>query len=110
MKDILEAHIEEIHENTDSLILALLKAIVEDDNINRNRVDNCANTYLTGEILDSELPGRTKLVNAFTVHSFQGTTIPIHKKCFVDISSLKAVEDVYTAISRVRTIQQLYLI
>ena len=74
------------------------------------RLASVPNTYLTGEILDSELPGRTKLVNAFTVHSFQGTTIPIHKKCFVDISSLKAVEDVYTAISRVRTIQQLYLI
>lgn len=74
------------------------------------RLASVPNTYLSGEILDKELPGRTKLVHAFTVHSFQGSTIPIDKKCFVDLSTLKALEDVYTAISRVRSIKQLYII
>jgi len=74
------------------------------------RLANVPNTYLTGEILDTELPGRTKLVHGFTVHSFQGSTIPVNKKCFVDISSLKAIEDIYTAVSRIRTIKQLYII
>jgi hypothetical protein len=74
------------------------------------RLASVPNTYLTGEILDKEIPGRTKLVHAFTVHSFQGSTIPVDKKCFVDLSTLKAVEDIYTAISRVRSITQLYII
>jgi hypothetical protein len=74
------------------------------------RLASVPNTYLSGEILDKEIPGRTKMVHAFTVHSFQGSTIPINKKCFVDLSNLKAVEDIYTAISRVRTVKQLYII
>lgn len=74
------------------------------------RLASVPNTYLSGEILDKELPGRTKLVHAFTVHSFQGSTIPVNKKCFVDISSLKALEDIYTAISRIRSLSQLYII
>jgi hypothetical protein len=74
------------------------------------RLASVPNTYLSGEILDKEVTGRTKLVHAFTVHSFQGSTIPINKKCFVDLSTLKAVEDIYTAISRVRSVKQLYII
>jgi hypothetical protein len=74
------------------------------------RLASVPNTYLSGEILDKEIPGRTKMVHAFTVHSFQGSTIPIDKKCFVDITNLKAIEDIYTAVSRIRTLSQLYII
>ena len=66
--------------------------------------------YLHGEIVDFEIKDRTKLVHGFTVHSFQGSTIPVDKKCFVDLLELKTVEDIYTAISRVRTMKQLHIV
>lgn len=66
--------------------------------------------WLHGEILDFPIEGRTELTHAFTVHSFQGKTIPVEKKCFVDLSYLKCNQDIYTAVSRVRSIHQLRLI
>lgn len=66
--------------------------------------------YLHGEVIDFPIEGRTTLTHAFTVHSFQGKTISGDKKCFVDLSHLKSNADIYTAISRVRSIDQLRLI
>ena len=74
------------------------------------KIANPTSAYLHGEIITEPIPGRTALTHAFTVHSFQGTTIPVEKKCFVDIYGLSAMQDIYTAISRVRTIGQLYII
>ena len=65
--------------------------------------------YLHGEILDFPIEGRTQIAHGFTVHAFQGKTID-SAKCFVDITSLTSNQDIYTAISRVRSIRQLYLI
>ena len=66
--------------------------------------------YLHGEVLDFPIEGRTEIAHASTVHSFQGKTIPVHKKCFVDLSYLRCNQDIYTAISRVRSIHQLRII
>ena len=66
--------------------------------------------YVHGEVLTFPIEGRTQITHAFTVHSFQGKTISIDKKCFVDLSYLKTNQDIYTALSRVRSIQQLRLI
>lgn len=66
--------------------------------------------YLHGEVLDFSIAGRTEIAHAFTVHSFQGKTIPMEKKCFVDLTYLRTNQDIYTAISRVRSIHQLRLI
>lgn len=66
--------------------------------------------YLHGEVLDFPIEGRTEIAHASTVHSFQGKTIPVEKKCFVDLSYLRCNQDIYTAISRVRSIHQLRII
>lgn len=66
--------------------------------------------YLHGEVLDFPIEGRTELVHAFTVHSFQGKTISIDKKCYVDLSYLRNNQDIYTALSRCRSVSQLRLI
>jgi hypothetical protein len=66
--------------------------------------------YLHGEVLDFPIEGRTEIAHASTVHSFQGKTIPVEKKCFVDLAHLRCNQDIYTAISRVRSIHQLRII
>jgi len=71
---------------------------------------NGGKALLHGEILDEAVPNRTEITHGFTVHSFQGKTIPIHKKAFIDITSFKCNQDIYTAISRVRCLSQLFLI
>ena len=75
-------------------------------------IKKCAGSndvYLHGQVLDFPIEGRTELTHAFTVHSFQGKTIT-NKKCYVDLSHLKCNADIYTAISRVRSIHQLRLV
>ena len=71
---------------------------------------NGGKALLHGEILDEAVHNRTEITHGFTVHSFQGKTIPIHKKAFIDITSFKCNQDIYTAISRVRCLSQLFLI
>ena len=73
--------------------------------------DRCCGkeAYLHGELLTFPIEGRTEAVQAHTVHGFQGKTID-NEKCFVDITSFICNEDIYTAISRVRSMDQLYLI
>jgi hypothetical protein len=70
---------------------------------------NPESAYLHGEIIDFPIEGRTKLTHAFTLHSFQGSTIET-KKCFIDISKIFNSNDLYTAISRVRRMNQIILI
>jgi len=74
-------------------------------------IDRCSGkeAYLHGELLTFPINGRTEAVQAHTVHGFQGKTID-KEKCFVDITSFICNEDIYTAISRVRSMDQLYLI
>jgi hypothetical protein len=75
-------------------------------------IKKCAGSkdvYLHGQVLDFPIEGRTELTHAFTVHSFQGKTIT-DKKCYVDLSHLKCNADIYTAVSRVRSIHQLRLV
>lgn len=73
--------------------------------------DRCAGkeAHLHGELLRVPIEGRTVAVQAHTVHGFQGKTID-NEKCFIDITSFMCNEDIYTAISRVRSMDQLYLI
>ena len=66
-------------------------------------------SYLHGEILDFPIEGRTELTHGFTVHAFQGKTIS-NKKCFIDITDLRCNNDIYTALSRVRSMDQIVLI
>lgn len=84
--------------------------------ITKHSIDDVINkcsgkeAYLHGELLYFPIEGRTEIAHASTVHSFQGKTIPIPKKCFVDIAHLRSNQDIYTAISRVRSIKQLRII
>lgn len=64
---------------------------------------------LHGEILDYPIEGRTEIHHGFTAHSFQGKTIK-EKKCFIDLSHLTCNQDIYTALSRIRSISQLFVI
>ena len=66
-------------------------------------------SYLHGEILDFPIEGRTELTHGFTVHAFQGKTIS-SDKCFIDITDLRCNNDIYTALSRVRSMDQIILI
>jgi hypothetical protein len=65
-------------------------------------------SYLHGEILEYPMD-RTEPRSGFTVHSFQGKTIEGHK-CFIDAGHIISNQDLYTGISRVRDIRQLYII
>lgn len=67
------------------------------------------NAHLHGELVAEPIPGRTEPRHAFTVHSFQGITIR-GKRCYVDLMALAFMQDVYTAISRIETMDQIHLI
>lgn len=67
--------------------------------------------FLHGEIIDHYInPQKTKLIHGFTVHSFQGTTIPETKLCYIDLANLRTSQDIYTAVSRVRSIKQIRIL
>lgn len=67
-------------------------------------------SYLHGEFAPEPIPGRTQVHHAFTVHSFQGITIKSPQKCFIDIMHLSHPQDIYTALSRVQSIDQIHLV
>lgn len=67
---------------------------------------NPDNVLLHGEISKVPIENKTEIRHAFTVHSFQGRTIE-NKMCYIDIHNLHNAEDLYTAISRVRTLKNL---
>jgi hypothetical protein len=75
-----------------------------------NKITDPSSAFLHGEIIDHPIEGRTKLTHGFTVHSFQGITVPIGKRCYVAVRSLRFMEDIYTAVSRVESISQLRII
>jgi hypothetical protein len=67
--------------------------------------------YLNGEIITTDIGHNRCIVrHGFTVHSFQGNTIEPPTRCYIDLNSLNSNADIYTAISRIRDISQLYIL
>lgn len=69
-------------------------------------------TYYNGDIItsDTEMKGSVTPRHAFTIHQIQGETIEECDKIFIDTRGFFATEMLYTAISRGRTLDQIYLI
>lgn len=68
--------------------------------------------YLNGEIEIDLIEPTKKWVkqDAFTIHSFQGITIKKGNKMFIDLNRLFDARQLYTALSRVEYLDQIYLI
>jgi hypothetical protein len=73
--------------------------------------------YCNGSIAilpkDNKVKGKKEIRHAFTIHSIQGETISEDKKLFIDTHLFNSAEDgklLYTAISRARTLDQIYFV
>ena len=71
--------------------------------------------YLQGHIIiDPEQAEKTssrfEQRDAFTIHSFQGITIKAPSKLFIHINQIFCPRQLYTAISRVEYLNQIYFI
>jgi hypothetical protein len=71
---------------------------------------NSAN-YSNGDVLlsDTKPPG-SEIRHAFTVHQFQGETVDFGHKLFIDLRNNFLPQMIYTAISRAKSIEQIYLV
>jgi hypothetical protein len=72
-------------------------------------------TYLIGYIVidppqAEKTSTRFQQRDAFTIHSFQGITIRSPQKLFIDINDIFCPRQLYTAISRVEYLNQIYFI
>ena len=72
-------------------------------------------SYLTGDIVidnNDELINNKKFnqQDAFTIHGFQGKTIKKGSKMFIDMKSIFDYAQLYTAISRVEYLSQIFVI
>jgi len=67
--------------------------------------------YLNGEIMIDLEKESCKFVrqDAFTIHSFQGITIKKGQKVFIDLDRLFCPRQLYTALSRVEYLDQIYI-
>ncbi len=69
------------------------------------------NVFLKGEILyDIEENSKYKFRHAFTIHSFQGITIKKPDKLYIDTKKIFCPRQLYTALSRVEHLDQIYLL
>lgn len=71
--------------------------------------------YLNGEIIidlneDDKKLKRFEKQNAFTIHSFQGLTIKDPDKLYIDLNNIFCARQIYTALSRVQKLEQIYII
>ena len=68
--------------------------------------------FLTGDIVyDLEKPlKRFQKQDAFTIHGFQGKTIKDPQRLFIDLNNIFCSRQLYTALSRVENLNQIYLI
>jgi hypothetical protein len=68
--------------------------------------------FLTGEIVyDLDNPNkRFEKQDAFTIHGFQGKTIKDPDRLFIDLNNIFCSRQLYTALSRVENLNQIYLI
>jgi hypothetical protein len=70
--------------------------------------DNTQKGLYTGDIVISEKkPSNGELRHAFTVHSIQGETAK--NKLLIDLTNMNTAQMIYTAISRARTLDQIYI-
>lgn len=67
-------------------------------------------SLLKGDYTDYEIKGISKNILFNTVHSFQGKTIEKEEKLIIDISKIFDYQVLYTALSRVKTEEQIYII
>ena len=73
---------------------------------------NGGDAYLNGEIMLDLEKENSKFVrqDAFTIHSFQGITIKKGQRMFIDMNRLFCARQLYTALSRVEYLDQVFLI
>lgn len=73
---------------------------------------NGGDAYLNGEIMLDLDKENSKFVrqDAFTIHSFQGITIKKGQRMFIDMNRLFCPRQLYTALSRVEYLDQIFLI
>jgi hypothetical protein len=67
--------------------------------------------YSNGDVIWSEnKPASSEIRHAFTVHQFQGETVEIGHKLFIDLRDNFLPQIIYTAVSRAKNIDQIYLV
>lgn len=106
------------HVVKDIVTKVLAKKFVPDDNDTTSKrkyaimSNNKFRRLFNGDIVVSNIPPtgvKCEERYCFTVHSFQGQTIDPQYKLFVDLNHMNYPQLIYTAITRVRSISQLFL-
>ena len=78
-------------------------------NINKYRVINNSRDYKKGSIIYEDIKNVEKqLQHGYTIHSIQGETAKTN--LYIDLEKQKSIKMLYTAISRAKNINQLYMI
>ena len=79
--------------------------------IEKYRVLDNTRDYCNGDIVFEKIKkAKTELRHGFTIHSVQGVTIPKDNKLFIDTRKIKSLKMLYTALSRAKYINQIYLL
>lgn len=79
--------------------------------IEKYRVLDNTRDYCNGDIVFEKIKKvKTELRHGFTIHSVQGVTIPKDNKLFIDTRKIKSLKMLYTALSRAKYINQIYLL
>lgn len=79
--------------------------------IEKYRVLDNTRDYCNGDIIFEKVKKvKCELRHGFTIHSVQGITIPEGQKLFIDLRRMKSLRMLYTALSRARTLSQIYII
>ena len=79
--------------------------------IEKYRVLDNTRDYCNGDIVFEKIKKvKTELRHGFTIHSVQGVTIQKDNKLFIDTRKIKSLKMLYTALSRAKYINQIYLL
>ena len=79
------------------------------EHIEKYRVKNNSRDYKNGSIIYKSVKNIQKqLQHGFTIHSIQGETATTN--LYIDLNRQKSIRMLYTAISRAKNIDQIYLI
>ena len=79
--------------------------------IEKYRVLDNTRDYCNGDIVFQKIKKvKTELRHGFTIHSVQGVTIQKDNKLFIDTRKIKSLKMLYTALSRAKYINQIYLL
>jgi ATP-dependent exoDNAse (exonuclease V) alpha subunit len=115
--------LKKIYKPTDMILTAKHSGVKKYNNMfshyEKYLVTNTTKNYSNGEIIYKKIPQvkvmkypdqEIDVTHAYTIHAIQGETLEPPNKLFIDINDIFSERHIYTAVSRARTLDQIYII